>query len=88
MDQVTRCRQCEITPVAMQGWVCRYCLYSEQWDRAARWIDLSDTRPSYRLLVRFLRAWNTVLVMGSHGFGSDGAPTLPSPWDDPGKTRE
>jgi hypothetical protein len=84
MDQVTRCRQCEQTPVPMQGWVCCYCQSFEPLDRADRWIELSDTRSSYRLLVRVLRAWRAVLV----GANDSGLPMPPSPWDDPAKWRE
>jgi hypothetical protein len=82
MYQVTRCRHCQKTPVPMQGWVYRYCQLFEPWDRADRWIELSDARSSYRLLVRVLRAWRAVLV----GASDSGMP--PSPWDSPGKTRE
>ena len=86
MDQVTRCRQCEQTPVPMQGWDCGYCQSFEPWYRADRWIELSDTRSSYRLLVRVLRAWRAVLVVLRTDGG--GLPMTPSPWDDPGKWRE
>ena len=86
MDQVTRCRQCEQTPVPMQGWDCGYCQSFEPWYRADRWIELSDTRSSYRLLVRVLRAWRAVLVVLRTDGG--GLPMTPSPWDDLGKWRE